>query len=286
MSHNNTRSTEFSDPRSEYTLTVGQFAKLCGTTRDTLRHYYEQNVLTPWHDPSNGYHYYSTSQISSFYFIATMQQSGCSLADIRDVIHNPSKPALVNLINSRILEMQRDLFSITKKISALHLGTWLLEQFGTHRPGTPFLAEILEMSYRETRISNKDASYHAADIAGDIGAHLNKATDDAYLTSFPSGVTIAYEDFAKGKYVYNRVVTLSLLAADGVDTFPVPGHRAVLCSHDHNEPDIERTYRRILHYTKRNRLKACSDLYSISLINLYEVGTDHKYYKYLLLCVE
>ena len=56
---------ERSTRRQEYSLTVGQFAKLCLTTRDTLRHYYELGILTPWADPSNGYHYYSASQISS-----------------------------------------------------------------------------------------------------------------------------------------------------------------------------------------------------------------------------
>ncbi|MBR5713020.1 MAG: MerR family transcriptional regulator [Lachnospiraceae bacterium] len=272
--------------RAEYSLSVGQFAKLCGTTRDTLRHYYEQSVLTPWTDPTNGYHYYSTSQISSFYFITTMQHAGCSLADIRAVIHNPSKTGLVRMINARILDMQRELYSITKKISALHLGTWLLEHFGTHRPGTPFLATIPDMSYRETRIINKDNSFHAADIARDISAHLTRATTDGHLATFPSGVTIDYEDFQRGKYVYNRVVTLSLLPADGTETHSLPGGRAILCSHDHSEPDIDRTYRRIAHYIKRNRLKACSDLFSISLINLYEGNSEHKYYKYLLLRVE
>ena len=63
----------------EYILSVSQFAKLCGTTRDTLRFYYEQNIITPRVDPYNGYHYYSPSQISSFFFIHTMRQAGCSI---------------------------------------------------------------------------------------------------------------------------------------------------------------------------------------------------------------
>ena len=32
----------FENKEMEYSLTVSQFAKLCGTTRDTLRYYYEQ----------------------------------------------------------------------------------------------------------------------------------------------------------------------------------------------------------------------------------------------------
>ena len=58
----------------EYTLQVSEFAALCNTTRDTLRYYYEQDILVPWKNPKNGYHYYSAAQISSFFFITTMRQ--------------------------------------------------------------------------------------------------------------------------------------------------------------------------------------------------------------------
>ena len=77
-----TRFSDFEDEDIEYSLSVSQFAKLCGTTRDTLRYYYEQNILTPRVDPNNGYHYYSASQISSFFFINTMRKAGCSIKEI------------------------------------------------------------------------------------------------------------------------------------------------------------------------------------------------------------
>ena len=35
-----TRFSDFEDEDIEYTLSVSQFAKLCNTTRDTLRYYY------------------------------------------------------------------------------------------------------------------------------------------------------------------------------------------------------------------------------------------------------
>ena len=52
-----------------YNLSVGAFANLCNTTRDTLRHYYEIGLLVPKTDKSNGYHYYDSSQITAFYFL-------------------------------------------------------------------------------------------------------------------------------------------------------------------------------------------------------------------------
>ena len=277
---------ERSTRRQEYSLTVGQFAKLCLTTRDTLRHYYELGILTPWVDPSNGYHYYSASQISSFFFITTMRQAGASLSEIGNIIHSLSKEGILRLVNARILDMQRELYNINKKIAALHLGMWILGQFERRKPGTPFLADIPLMSMTQTPVKNRGGAFHTADIAKDISAHLAKAAEDDSLLMFPSGVTIAYEDLVKKNYVYNKVISLSLLPADGVSTTPLPGQRAVLCCHDHNAPDIDKTYVRMVSYIKRNRLTACSDLFSISMINLYDSEENHAYYKYLFICVE
>ena len=275
---------ENNDP--EYSLTVSQFAKLCGTTRDTLRYYYEQDIIVPRVDPNNGYHYYSAAQISSFFFITTMRQAGCSIKEISHIIHNSTKDGIVKLVNSKVLAMQQELYLINKKISALHLSMWILGRYESHKPGVPFLDTLPPISVANTDISDKDNSYHTADIAKDISVHLSKASGNSSLSAFPSGVTISYENLINKKYVYNKIISLSFLPADNLETFPLPGTKAILCCHDHNTPDIDKTYERIVSFIKKNRLKACSDLYSISLINLYDKEKKHTYFKYLFICVE
>ena len=270
----------------DYVLTVSQFAKLCGTTRDTLRFYYEQNIISPRVDPKNGYHYYSPSQISSFFFIHTMRQAGCSIKEISDLINNSSREKIEKIANAKILDMQRELYLINKKISALHLGMWILGKYELHKNGAPFLDDIPDISVSKTEIKNKDKAYHAGDIAPDISVHLSKATPEASLSTFPTGVTISYEDLVKKHYVYNSIISWSFLPADNVDTFWLPGRLAVCCYQDDASMDIEKTYKKIVSFIKKNDLRAISDLYVISLINLYQKEKQHTYFKYLLICVE
>ena len=149
-----TRFSDFKEEDIEYSLSVSSFAKLCGTTRDTLRYYYEQDILTPRVDPNNGYHYYSASQISSFFFINTMRKAGCSIKDIRTTIHNSSKESISKLVNSKILDMQRELFLINKEISSLHLALWILEKYDMCKPGVPFLDIIPDMSFSSTKVKD------------------------------------------------------------------------------------------------------------------------------------
>lgn len=279
-------SEDFRNQEKEYTLTVSQFAKLCGTTRDTLRFYYEQNIIAPRIDPNNGYHYYSASQISSFFFINTMRQAGCSIKEISDLIHNSSRESIEKLANSKILKMQQELYLINKKISALHLGMWFLGKFEQHKMGVPFIDQIPVISVSQTMIKDKDHAHHTADIAKDLSIHLSKSREQASLSAFPTGITISYDDLLKRHYVYNSIVSLSLLPADNVDTFQLPGITAICCYVDSSATDIDKFYQKIVSFIKKNRLKACSDLYVISLINLYGKEEQHTYSKYMIICVE
>ena len=276
----------FRNDDTEYSLTVSQFAKLCGTTRDTLRYYYEENIIKPRIDPDNGYHYYSPSQISSFFFISTMRQAGCSIKEIRNIIYNSSKEGITDLVNSKINVMQKELYYINKKISALQLGMWILGKYEDHGPDKPYMDTIPNISVTTTKIDNKLDAHHAADIAHDISVHMSRVKIDDNLSSFPSGVTIDYKDLLRKNYVYNSIISLSFLPSDNVGSFPLPSSKTVSCYHDHNLPGIEKTYQKMVSYIKKNRLEACSDLYSISLINLYNKEEAHSYFKYLFICVK
>ncbi|SFB26706.1 DNA-binding transcriptional regulator, MerR family [Acetitomaculum ruminis DSM 5522] len=279
-------SDNYSNEKSEYSLLVSDFAKLCNTTRDTLRYYYNQGLLLPWKNPKNGYHYYSASQISSFFFINTMRQSGCSIAEIKSLIYGLPRKEIEVLAEEKIANMEKEALLMRKKIASMRLGMWILKRYNTHKPNVAFLGEIPQMAYSITPVSNPRYAYHAADIANDISTHLSKAHNDIDLPLFPAGVSISYEDLINKNYVYSNVVSLSLLEAKEEKTFPVPSTKAVLSYTYQNTDNIEKTYKKMLSYIKKNRLKPVSDLFSISLINLYDERENHTYFKYLFICVE
>ena len=64
-------------------LTSGGFAKLCGTTKETLRHYKDIGLLSPAHQGGNSYFYYDVEQFYDFYAIAIFRQTGTPLDEIR-----------------------------------------------------------------------------------------------------------------------------------------------------------------------------------------------------------
>ena len=69
-------------------ITTGQFAKLCGTTKETLFHYDRTGILKPAYVGENGYRYYTAVQFYDFDLIQTMKYTGSSLEDIRKCFQN------------------------------------------------------------------------------------------------------------------------------------------------------------------------------------------------------
>ena len=64
-------------------LTSGAFAALCGTTKETLRHYKDIDLLSPAHRGDNGYFYYDVEQFYDFYAVSIFRQTGTPLEEIR-----------------------------------------------------------------------------------------------------------------------------------------------------------------------------------------------------------
>lgn len=64
-------------------LTSGDFAALCDTTKETLRHYKDLGLLAPAHRGENGYFYYDAEQFYDYYAISIFRQTGTPLEEIR-----------------------------------------------------------------------------------------------------------------------------------------------------------------------------------------------------------
>ena len=83
-------------------LKSGQFADLCQTTKDTLRHWRSIGLLKPVAVSETGYALYSPLQWADFLLITSLQDSGCSLADIRRYLARPTAAELDEVLAERV----------------------------------------------------------------------------------------------------------------------------------------------------------------------------------------
>ena len=99
--------TRFNIPESRY-LRSGQFAALCRTTKETLRHYRAIGLIEPASVSDSGYAYYSPLQLGDFMLVAALQRAGSSLADIHRYLEDPQASELEAMIAEHINRLEAE----------------------------------------------------------------------------------------------------------------------------------------------------------------------------------
>ncbi len=96
--------------RNKGWLASGAFARLCGTTKETLRHYKDIGLLPPARQGENGYAYYDLEQFYDFYAITIFRQTGTPLEEIRRCLEGQSAPGTLALFREQRerLEAERE----------------------------------------------------------------------------------------------------------------------------------------------------------------------------------
>ena len=82
-------------------LTSGAFAALCGTTKETLRHYKDISLLSPAHQGDNGYFYYDVEQFYDFYAISIFRQTGTPLEEICRCLRGQDTTKTIELLREQ-----------------------------------------------------------------------------------------------------------------------------------------------------------------------------------------
>lgn len=80
---------------SEELMKIGEFAKFCGTTVDTLLHYDKTGLLKPASVRDNGYRYYVPNQFNRFVSVNMMVRAHVPLARIKEILHERSFEGLI-----------------------------------------------------------------------------------------------------------------------------------------------------------------------------------------------
>lgn len=110
-------------------LTSGDFAALCGTTKETLRHYKDLGLLVPAHRGENGYFYYDAEQFYDYYAISIFRQTGTPLEEIRACLRGQDAAGTLALLREqrgRLAAERRKLeqmeFVLSGMVEGLELG--------------------------------------------------------------------------------------------------------------------------------------------------------------------
>lgn len=134
---------------SKYTythLTTGEFAKLCKVKKQTLFHYDNIGIFSPEIIDSNGYRYYSHTQLEVFYVITMLKDMDMPLKDIKSYLDNRSPQALIDLLNGQLEVLESKLEELEWLRSFINTKNKITKEGLTAVPGK-VLIENLPVEY-------------------------------------------------------------------------------------------------------------------------------------------
>lgn len=106
-------------------LKIGEFARICQVSTQTLRYYHAEGVLLADRiDPQTGYRYYKTEKIKTFGEIQTLKQAGFSLDEIKLLLSGSEEDRMLVLAQKRT--------ALTEERNRIDTSLALIERLG-HR---------------------------------------------------------------------------------------------------------------------------------------------------------
>lgn len=185
-------------------LKCGEFADLCGTTKETLRHYNDIGLLEPAHIAKNGYRLYSPAQTVNYLIISTLKSAGFTLDEIRRYFAADDIRKVDTLFQHKYLEQLRRLREIEANIHLLEKfveGVNDAQLFFSQTESTSSLISLDEAFYVQTPLiddpSNtldlmKRAASHAH-LCKEVGIGLGSELTSSYRLTFSESTMTVQE---------------------------------------------------------------------------------------------
>lgn len=122
-----------------YMYTVTELANRCNTTPHAVRYYTRMGLLRPKRNPDNGYRLYRLSEISWLRFVRQAKSLGCTLNEIKEIMHdvndnNSPCPRVREILMKRIGENRKHLDELIALQSRMEQA---LKQWGKMPDGVP-----------------------------------------------------------------------------------------------------------------------------------------------------
>ena len=178
-------------------FTTGQFAALCGTTKDTLFHYDRIGLLKPRNVGSNGYRRYTSAQLFDFDLIRVLQQAGSTLEEIKWYRQHYDSAHFLLLLEEKQAGIRARLEQLAR-----------MEQMLAHVAATTrrALAETYDVPRAEPQQAEqllvvglkKGEGEHTDGVAARVSEHLALCEKHRLTDRFPLGSVILKEDVLAG----------------------------------------------------------------------------------------
>lgn len=259
-------------------FSIGEFAKICQTTKDTLFHYDKIDLLKPCRTTDKGYRYYNLYQYFTFDLISVLKSAGASLQEIKSYLTHQNPDEFI-----AILKEKQDFLAHKKKeiesMQALLGYAMDITQFALDAPiFKPYIEYCEATSYVITPLNPTSTSIVEKEHIIKTQEHLAYCRQHNLGEPFAVGCIVTNEDLKRHRFIESYYYSTHDALSPSLDHFYLrpAGYYAIIVHHG-SYSTIDQSFLQLEAYIKQQKLTICGNSYSDDLINYFASQTDENF---------
>ena len=268
----------------ENLFSIGELSRYQNISKQTLIFYDKTGVFHPAYvDPSNGYRYYSASQLDELDTILILKKSGLSLQKIKELLSHYTTQSSLKVLKSQLGVIDRQMEELRLVRSRLSQRCAQLEGANLHQEGPR--VEKMEEQYVLTRPVEPPFTLREISIA--TKQCFAQAFQEALPIFFQSGVRVPLERILRGDYTQADLVFLPTEKTGRANNIQrLPAGRCAAIYHRGDYLSIGASYEKLLAFCREQGLTVASDSYEFCINDYITTGDESEYLTKIVFYVE
>ena len=268
----------------ENLFSIGELSRYQNISKQTLIFYDKTGVFHPAYvDPSNGYRYYSASQLDELDTILILKKSGLSLQKIKELLSHYTTQSSLKVLKSQLGVIDRQMEELRLVRSRLSQRCAQLEGANLHQEGPR--VEKMEEQYVLTRPVEPPFTLREISIA--TKQCFAQAFQESLPIFFQSGVRVPLERILRGDYTQADLVFLPTEKTGRANNIQrLPAGRCAAIYHRGDDLSIGASYEKLLAFCREQGLTVASDSYEFCINDYITTGDESEYLTKIVFYVE
>lgn len=269
---------------------ISEFAKACGTTKDTLYHYEKQGILVPAFDESNHYRLYSTLDFHQFQYIAHLRRMGFSVSDIRDCMTNRNVRTYLNMLTKSRQHCLDEISDLQHRYSIISNSLESTSRFADIPLETPGVKYSEEEYFYASPFTGK---FDSLDGIRQIQQHLMVADSMPDVTSniavFKLGRKSLKEGYTPKLCIMTQTTDASAIEAEHLHKKPAGSYLQMFFNTDivsASDEDLISFSGKLQQYASEHNYSLATDFYCILHISTFLTDDPKEYLTEFLVGIE
>lgn len=265
-------------------FTTGQFAKLCGTTKDTLFHYDALGLLKPVKTGENGYRYYAAAQFFDFDLILALQEAGSPLKEIKGYLEHREPHSFAQLLRENEKKLAGEVKRLEKMRRILKNAVTAAEAALSGVYEAPWLEECPEEWYVATPVQGDVLQMR--DLVRSMQDHFAYCDARGLGEELAVGSIVTKESLLRGDYRESFYSTRLPRRCRTSRLYQKPAGLYACILHKGDYSGLLDTYPLLLRWLSAQGLRVCGDSFETDLLSYLASGDEQDFVLKLAVQVE